>query len=207
MTSPKGEAIFPHLNKPNVKYNPDGEYGVNLRVHVEDEGVKEFLEMVDEALAESIEKARRDNPKQAKRISNIHPPYVDSTDADGNEIEGYVDIKFKLKTFGNSKIKPVFFDGVGARVENPPIITFGSMLKVSANINQWYAAGTGAGITLRIRAVQIISVGERNFDDYGFDVEEGAYMASETEMNSRADIDVYHADAGDDGAAEEDEDF
>jgi hypothetical protein len=36
LTSPVGTAIYPHLSKPDTKFNEDGEYRVNLRLSMDD---------------------------------------------------------------------------------------------------------------------------------------------------------------------------
>lgn len=49
LLSPLGEAIFPHLTIANVKFNPDGDYGVNLRLT--EEKAKKMQAEIKEVLA------------------------------------------------------------------------------------------------------------------------------------------------------------
>ena len=36
LTTPKGKAIYPWLTEPDRKFNPDGEYKINLRLNADD---------------------------------------------------------------------------------------------------------------------------------------------------------------------------
>ena len=36
LTSPRGRFIYPHLNKPDTKFNPDGEYKLTLSLTSEE---------------------------------------------------------------------------------------------------------------------------------------------------------------------------
>ncbi len=59
----------------------------------------------------------------------------------------------------------------------------GSEMKVSAELVHWFTAMAGAGVSLRLRAVQITKLvegGAGNAEGYGFDKVEGGYTAPES---------------------------
>ena len=64
-----GEAIYPHLTKPDVRFNQDGEYKVTLKVSKSD--ATDMVKLFDQALDDSLAKAEKDS-KGKKVLSLIH---------------------------------------------------------------------------------------------------------------------------------------
>ena len=89
-----GEAIFPHLNKPDVKFNAEGEYKVTLKVKKSD--ATGMIELFNQAQVDSLKQFTQEKGKKVKEAP--HPRY---------NIEGdNVFFKFKLKASGtNNKTK------------------------------------------------------------------------------------------------------
>ena len=124
---------YPHLTKPDVKFNPDGEYKVTL-VFKNGEG-KDFVNKIEDEYKKSVELAKSNN--QGKTIKSAAPPYK------VNEA-GEVEATFKLKAVGKSSKtgntwsqKPAIFDASGKPAEIKEIIYGGSEGKVSYNIVPW----------------------------------------------------------------------
>jgi len=60
-------------------------------------------------------------------------------------------------------------------------------MKVSAELMPWYTAMAGAGVSLRLRAVQITELvegGAGSAEGYGFDKVEGGFVAAEKEIEN-----------------------
>jgi hypothetical protein len=75
-------------------------------------------------------------------------------------------------------------------------------LRLSCYPNQWFTSALGAGLSLRLKAVQVIELADRpevSGDVYGFDDEDG-YVADESEKED-SDSGVFDEDSND----EEDE--
>ena len=53
MVSPLGEAVYPHLNRPDVKFNPLGEYKITLKLNKSDASkfIQEIDKYIDDCLA------------------------------------------------------------------------------------------------------------------------------------------------------------
>lgn len=178
--SPKATFKYPHLTKPDTKFNPDGEYKVTL-VLDNDEG-KDFVNLIEAEHKKSVELAKSRN--QGKTIKSASMPYKIND-------EGNVEATFKLKAVGKSSKtnntwsqKPAVFDASGKPAEIKEIIYGGSEGKVSYNIVPWYTPMLGASVTLRLKAVQILKLvtgGGGNGTSYGFAKEEG-YEHKETEQ-------------------------
>ena len=179
LTSPEGEALYPSLTTPDMGPNDawagqGGKYNVKLITDpAECPGfMKEIDRLYDDNYASQCEK-NGDNIKKANK------PYSDHRDQDGNPT-GKIQFNFAMKAKGTTKTgeqfdrKPKFFgpDGGTIPFDQVPSLGNGSMLKISHFVDGWYTSMAGAGVSLRIRGVQIINVIERdsggNASDHGF---------------------------------------
>lgn len=178
-TTPKGVASYPYLTKPDTKFNPDGEYKISVEIPGED--AQDIVTFLDEQFALSVAKAKKDNP--GKKIKEGDVPYSI------NEDTGKVTVKFKLKAKVTPKIgdpfeqRPALFDAKGKPVGADAKVGGGSIVKVAYELIPYYTAIAGAGVSLRMKAVQIIELkefsGGASSEAYGFGEEEG-YEAEDT---------------------------
>ncbi len=186
ITTPAGTASYPFLTRPNTKFDADGEYRVTLILPANE--AKPLMKSIDEAMKESFEKAKSDNPKKAKSIRMAKPPYTNVTDDNGNET-GDIQFGFKMKakiTPRNGgepfEVKPALFDAAGQSLPKTVSIGSGTKMKICAELIPYFTDLVGAGITLRLKAVQIIELIEYNgqtADKFGFGVEEGFVFGSD----------------------------
>ncbi len=185
LVSPIGTASYPFLTRPDTKFDSDGEYRVGLLLSATE--AQEMMKAIDAAMTDSLEKAKKENPQKAKKIQMAKPPYFEVTDDDGNET---VDIQFNFKlkakvTPRNGgepiELRPKLFDAAGTPIVSKDIrIGSGSRIKVCADISPYHTDLVGAGVTLRLKAVQIIELVEylgQSADKFGFGVETGYTQA------------------------------
>lgn len=181
VVTPAGTAIYPYLTQPDTKYNAMGEYKVSLAV--------------DEAeaapLIANIEQATKQAEKlipQGKRPKMAEPPYFNEVDDEG-QATGRIVFKFKRKAKIVTKdgrtieMDVKLFDAQGTLMTDVESIWGGSTLRASADLVPYYVASSGAGVTLRLKAVQIIELktgGGSNASSFGFEATEG-YTAPEEE--------------------------
>lgn len=177
--SAKGEFVYPHLNKPDVRFNEAGEYKLTLKVPQ-----KEALSMVtllDKELDACIAKVEKE--KKGKKVKLAPKPY---------QIEdGFAFFKFKMKATGvNRKTKesfsqkPALFDSNKNPFPQSTSIWGGSKGKVAFNVKDYFVPALGAGITLQLIAVQIIDLVEGGGKQGDlFDKEDG-YTVQETDVSS-----------------------
>lgn len=181
--TPAGIAQYPYLTTPDTKFNPDGDYKVNLEIDP-----TEITTFLDEQLEASIAAAKKENP--GKRIKEGDAPYS------VNEDTGKVTLRFKLKAKVHPKNgesfdqSPALFDAKGKPLGKDVKIGGGSKIKVSYEILPYYTAIAGAGISLRLKAVQVIDLVEYSSggsgESYGFGKEDG-YEATEETTNEFTD--------------------
>jgi len=171
-TTPKGTAKYPWLNTPDTKFNPDGEYKVTLVVPVQEANT--IMQFLDEQLALSNAKATKENP--GKKIKQADAPYKVDEENGNVEITFKMKAKVELKSGDSFEQKPALFDAKGKPLMDVNV-GGGSKIKVSYECIPFYTALIGAGISLRLRAVQVIDLveytGGAAAGAYGFEAEEG----------------------------------
>lgn len=177
--SAKGEFVYPHLNKPDVRFNEAGEYKLTLKVPQ-----KEALSMVtliDKELDACVAKVEKE--KKGKKVKLAPKPY---------QIEdGFAFFKFKMKATGvNRKTKesfsqkPALFDSNKNPFPQSTSIWGGTKGKVAFNVKDYFVPALGAGITLQLIAVQIIDLVEGGGKQGDlFDKEDG-YTVQEKDVSS-----------------------
>ena len=150
-----GEAIYPHLNKPDVRFSEAGEYKVTLKVAKSD--ATAMLKLYNSAIEDALKLAEQNH--KGKGIKNAPKPFT--------EEDKFVFFKFKMKATGvNQKTKekfsqrPQLFDAKKNPIPLSTIIWGGSKMRVAFNLVPYYTPMLGAGITARLKAVQVISLVE-----------------------------------------------
>lgn len=181
VTTPAGIAKYPRLTTPDTKFNKFGDYKVTLVLDESDEGVPEFRTKIEkaEALAHANAKKALKPGKRLKLADSVIKPHIDD---ENNEVEGKFEVNFKSRAAGvresdGSKWerRVPLFDASKKPVKAN--VGGGSTLKVAAEVSEYNSPTLGAGITLRLEAVQVIDLkefsGGRSAEGYGFGAEEG----------------------------------
>lgn len=186
ITTPKGRANWPKLTEPDTKFNADGVYSVKLALGTADaQGV---IEVIEAERAKAIEDAKAEAGK-GKKVKVADPPYVVDEENDT------VTFNFKMKASGKTKAgevftqKPALFDAHLNPLPAGVKIGGGSLVRVSADVVPFYTKLIGAGVSLRLRAVQVIELVEFGGDgaSYGFEAEEDGF-AAEDDTTASADF-------------------
>lgn len=194
--TPRGIAKFPYLNKPDTKFNADGEYRIRLILtadaaapivaKLEAAAQKAYADAQAE-LTEKAETEKGEKKAKAKKalaeLKRGDLPAKPVYDEDGNET-GQIELGFKMraarKVDGVVKAqRPKLFDAKGNEFPASIDIWGGSTVKVAGAVNPFYMPGTNtAGVGLRLSAVQIIKLnqgGGSTADSYGFGTEDDGY--------------------------------
>jgi len=203
LKTPAGVAVYPHLTKPDTRFVPEGQFQVKLRIPSEE--AQDLIAELDKAFAAAQEIAKEKNP--GKKIKEATKPYTIEEDDEGNET-GNIVVSFKCKAQitdkqGNTRANaPKLFDSKNKEFPKDEEIWGGSTLRIAFNAIPYYTAMAGAGISLRLKAVQVIELvsgaGGGTGASYGFGEEDGYVAPAATTVANNATT----ADA-----EEEDEDF
>ena len=192
LKTPAGIAVWPKLTKPDTKFNADGEYNVKLRIPSEE--AQDLIAALDTAYAAAQEEAKEKNP--GKKIKAASQPYTEELDDQGNET-GNILVSFKCKAkltddAGNVRPNaPRLFDSKNKEFPKDQDIWGGSTLRVAFKAIPYYTAMAGAGVSLRLKAVQVIDLvagGGGTGESYGFGEEDGYVAPEATSVSNEATV-------------------
>jgi hypothetical protein len=187
ITTPVGIAVYPKLEKPDTKFDPIGAYSVNLDLSPKEaEGlITQIKKIADAAYTSELKE------KGKKTLKRADMPWSETED-------GQLRFKFRLKAQGGSgdntwTQKPAIFDASGVPVANLNIGS-GTRMKVAFEVAPYFTAMLGCGVSLRLKAVQIVElkewIGGDNFDAFGFKATDGYVKQTEASAPaSSGDID------------------
>ena len=164
-TTAKGIAYYPYISAPDTKFDEQGHYKVNLCLSEED--AQPVIELIKQSVVEGIKALKKDKPNM--EIKQAPLPFSKEVDEDGNPT-GNVIIKFKSK----AAYKPAVFDSKGNMMTNSNIYG-GSEIKVNGSCAFFHTAMIGAGVSIRLRAVQVIQYveGASGANKFGFEEVDG----------------------------------
>lgn len=196
-TTPKGLAQYPSIKTPDTKFNPEGDYKVNL-VMEDDEKTNALVSKLESILEDFYE----NDDDVLYAISKGRK--VVTQDIYEKDEEGHIVMKFKQKAVITKKdgskipVKIRQFDSKGKPID----VNIGrdSVIKVSFTANPYYMPSTRTcGLSLRLLAVQVISLnefGDASASSYGFEEEEG-YNGEDPEDSSKSFEDIDNDVPGD----------
>lgn len=175
-TTPLGVAQYPWLVEPDTKFNPDGDYKVNMLFAKWTPELKYIVNDLNQMLEEYYQAIITD-PKYAKNASKIQKADIWEEDCDGNIV-----MKFKQKAIiksikGTHEVKIPIFDSKGKPLSDIKL-GGGSQIKLCFSAAPYYVPSTRmCGLSLRPVAVQVIELKEwaegGTMQAYGFKDEDG----------------------------------
>ena len=151
--SPKGRTEWAKLWKPDTKFNVDGEFGTKLIMDNAD--ATDIMSMLDAAHELAIKSALDETGKTRDKL-RVTDPYV------VNQETGDVTIKLKLKAKVTTKNgdkfdqKPLVVDAKRNPINKEIPLWNGSLVRVGFQVIPYYTSLAGAGLSLRLRSVQVI---------------------------------------------------
>ncbi len=205
ITTPQGTAIFPKLNEPDKKFNPEGVYSITLRLP--DAEAKPLIErltkMHDTFYKEECTKLGKKALKTGSKPWKVATDWDKETEA-RVEVPGFTDFSFKLKAKVTTKTgksweqRPALFD---SRLQPLPPdgdpVGGGSIVRVNAEVYPWYTPSLGFGISLRPRGVQVLELktyGPKDATSFGF-AEEDGYTFVASSNNAAAAAKAFGSDS------------
>jgi len=176
VVSPVGVSQYAWLTTPDTRFDETGHYKTNLILKAKD--AQPLVTQINAEIKKSLTLAKE--KAKGKSIKQAPSPFEDEL-IDGKP-SGNVIFKFKTKAkiiTKDGKVIPnrvALFDSTGKPMIDANVWS-GSEMKVSAELIPYYTAMAGAGVSMRLRAVQITKLvegGSSNAKGYGFgDVKDG----------------------------------
>ena len=181
VVSPVGVSQYAWLTTPDTRFDETGHYKTNLILKAKD--ALSLKTQIDGEIKKSLTLAKE--KAKGKSIKQAPSPFEDEL-IDGKP-SGNVIFKFKTKAkiiTKDGKVIPnrvALFDSMGKPMIDANVWS-GSEMKVSAELIPYYTAMAGAGVSMRLRAVQVTKLvegGSSNAKGYGFDNVKDGYEQPE----------------------------
>lgn len=194
----EGTALWAKVFEPDTKFNPLGDYSINLQMPVAQAAA--MSEQLDQIVQAKFNEAVKDDPRLKNTLTtqDVCQPVFDRETGDDT---GNVEFKFKLKAKVQKRDgtyyeqQPAVLDSKKVPMTNDILIGNGSRVKVAFEPIPYVMASTKkAGVSLRLKAVQVIDLVEYgNSAASVFDEEDGfvapsATIVAETSTEELADV-------------------
>lgn len=192
LTTPEAVSRFPKLTAPDHKFSDAGTYSVALIFDPADPEHAAFLDRVESARVASVAAAQAEMKGKAKvkeADSPIRPELDDQQEETGRKVVNFkMSATLTRKDGTTIQRKPDIFDAKGTRLATPPEIWGGSLLRVACEVSSYMVPALGAGISLRLKAVQILELvsGSRNAAGYGFAAKDDGFVAADASPSDTA---------------------
>ena len=189
ITTPKGILEYPSLNKPDTKFVPEGVYKTGLYLEgKEAEDLKNHLQEIVNNFIFTLETKDKDMKRAELPVKQT------------NDDRAGMVFNFKCKASGARsdgtkwQQSPKLFDAAGNPFTTNKIIWGGTQAKITFEPVTYYTNLIGAGVSLRLKAVQILELveGGSSAQTYGFTKEEG-FVANEVETNEEVQEETSNA--------------
>ena len=194
-----GTAMWAKVFEPDTKFNPDGDFTINIQMSQAE--AAPMCEQLEEIVQAKFNEAIKEDPR-LKNTLTTQPVCQPVYDRDTGNDTGNVEFKFKLK----AKVRkrdgstyeqaPAVFDAKVKPMSKDVMIGNGSKVKVAFEPIPYVMPSTKkAGVSLRLKAVQVIDLIEYgNSASSVFDEEDGYVAPSTTEAVNDEEV---FADASD----------
>ena len=192
-TTAAGIAVYPRVSgEPDTQFDAEGTFSTKIRFEATNEKgaayAAELKAEIDTRMKQTLAAAKKEYPAKvaeakAKKAKPPKAPELASTPYFEDEETGDITFTFKMRASGVSKktnkpwtAKPRLFDAKGTPIVTDIKLGGGSEIKVNFEPSDFYKPLVGAGVSLRLNAVQVIKLVEWAGGDaksYGFTEEEG----------------------------------
>ena len=177
VTTPVGSAVFPWITKADTKFTPEGTYKVDLAIPEElATDIIHKLETIRDEFRATLTMAQQQalHPRPVYTMEMSRPVFPeDCSDEAKEEIKrnhvpeptGNILLRWKLKATvgagehgdGFTQAPVVVSAATGEKIESP--VYDGSMIRIKGHVVPYTnAAGGVVGVTLRMRAVQVVEL-------------------------------------------------
>lgn len=188
----RGRAIWPKITKPDTKFTPEGAYSCKLALSAEDKDALQAI--LEEAQQVGVQMAVEEAAKKGKKVAAdkvklADLPLVELLDKETGEGTDEYAVSAKAKASGTRKdgstwTRAVKIFDAKLKPVNPETVEIwsDSVLAMRVQLRPFYVPALGAGVSLRLEAVQILTLnsgGDRDGASYGFGEEEDGWSPDE----------------------------
>jgi hypothetical protein len=196
----EGKAAWAKVFEPDTKFNPLGDYSINIQMTEAD--AAPMCEKLEGLIQETFKKAVKEKPPLKNSLTTQDVMSV-VYDRETGDPTGDVEFKFKLKAKVQKRDgswyeqEPVVLDAKKTPLTGDTLIGNGSRVKVAFEPIPYVMQSTKkVGVSLRLKAVQVIDLVEYgNSATSVFDEEDG-FVAPSASADTSSTTEVF-ADAAD----------
>jgi hypothetical protein len=197
----EGSALWAKVFEPDTKFNPLGEYSINLQMPVADAAaMSEQLEGIVQA---KFNEAIKEDPR-LKNTLTTQDVCTTVFDRETGDDTGLVEFKFKLKAKVQKRDgtyyeqQPAVLDSKKVPISKDVLVGNGSRVKVAFEPITYVMSSTKkAGVSLRLKAVQVIDLVEYGNSAASVFDEEDGFVAPPAIEAAKASVKEELADAAD----------
>jgi hypothetical protein len=187
----KGNALWAKVFEPDTRYVPEGEY--SIQVSIPETQAAEVCEQLENMAQAKLSEVVKEQPK-LKAVLSTRTPFDLDTDEAGNPT-GNILFKTKMKARVKSRDgrvyeqKPAVVDAKRTPMDGSQLIGNGSLVKVAVEPVPYMMQSTKqVGVTLRLKAVQIINLVEYGKTATSIFEEEDGFVASAVRKDNNSDV-------------------
>lgn len=174
VTTPAGTLLYPTLIEPNTRFVASGVFETRIVIPA-GEAADDLEETLTNARSSWLSECAKTSGGKKVKVNEAVP----CTRDDDNNLVVKAKLPFQVNTkSGKSwQQKPALFDAKGQKVDTTNLrIGSGTRARLAVEISTYNNPATGAGISLRLRGVQLIEIVEpkgNSAGDFGFGAEDG----------------------------------
>ena len=194
----KGNAKWAKVFEADYRFVPEGEY--SIQVTMPEEQAAEVCEQLDKMAQAKLEEAVKENPK-LKTVLSTRSCYDNDTDEAGTPT-GDIVFKAKMKARIKSRDgrvyeqKPAVVDAKRTPMDGNALIGNGSVVKIAVEPFPYMMQATkSVGVTLRLKAVQVIDLVEYGNSVSSIFDEEDGFVTKAVAKDDSVDVFGDSADA------------
>ena len=197
IVTPIGVSQYCWLNTPDTKFDKENGGHFKTNLIIKGSAAQPLIKSIKDEMKVSLEMAKEKS--KGKQLKTANTPFEEEY-ADGKPT-GNIIFKFKAKAKIMMKsgdvidIKIPVFDSKGVPMKEQ--IWSGSEMKVSADMIPYYTAMAGAGVSLRLKAVQISKLVEGSGSgakNHGFEEIKDGYVAPEVDKTFENEVQATNTD-------------
>jgi hypothetical protein len=192
IVTPVGVSQYCWLNTPDTKFDKEngGHFKTNLILKGSE--AQTVIKSIKEEMKKSLEMAKEKTKGKEPKTANMpfEEEYIEGKPTGNIIFKFKAKAKIMMKSGDVIDIKIPIFDSKGTPMKEQ--VWSGSEMKISADMIPYYTAMAGAGVSLRLKAVQITKLVEggagAGAKGHGFDEIKDGYVAPEEQPTETDEI-------------------
>jgi len=192
IVTPVGVSQYCWLNTPDTKFDKEngGHFKTNLILKGSE--AQTVIKSIKEEMKKSLEMAKEKTKGKEPKTANMpfEEEYIEGKPTGNIIFKFKAKAKIMMKSGDVIDIKIPIFDSKGTPIKEQ--VWSGSEMKISADMIPYYTAMAGAGVSLRLKAVQITKLVEggagAGAKGHGFDEIKDGYVAPEEQPTETDEV-------------------